>query len=314
MHQQSRICCDHPVQLRQSNGECSPDKVEEGYEAKIRKSGIEDNRFLQSSGTDIHLTPIGYVRSMWATPSQVPIEGGAAKIEILPKYCEGLTRICEHSHIWVMTWFHKARRDMLTASPVRINPDAATYGVFGLRTPVRPNPISLTAVELIRIDDLSLFVEGLDAVDGTPVLDIKPYYEKDIVFSAATPYIRNVDPAARLDLMLTQALAHHREICPELLTAVRMGFLVDQRLGQLVSPELTLAVTGPRCLADALQGLTRSRFANPPRLSYWPDSERCEVLWRRNGDMKVRVLRMVPDRDAFYQMADQEIFEIMEKV
>ena len=75
--------------------------------------------------------------------------------------------------------------------PRKVNPQSGKFGVFAVRTPVRPNPIALTLVKLNKVQENILYVAGLDAVDGTPVLDIKPYYKHDIVLSYRTPDIDN---------------------------------------------------------------------------------------------------------------------------
>ena len=111
-------------------------------------------------------------------------------------------------------WFHKADRDILTVVPGKVNSNLPEYGVFSLRAFSRPNPIALSLVRLERVEDNLLFVSGLDAIDGTPVLDIKPYYEQEIVFSPVTPYIRPLKREMRQKIFIKQALLHHQENAP----------------------------------------------------------------------------------------------------
>lgn len=258
---------------------------------------------------NIDLKPIGYVRSPRMTPDEVPLQGESARIEILPQYREGLIRITEHTHIWVISWFHKAQRNVLSTVPMRMDSGLPVYGVFGLRSPRRPNPLGLTLVRLLEVDDLTLTVEGMDAIDGTPVIDIKSYYDGDIIFSAGVAYIRNRDAAIRLRGMLKHALAHHGEECPSLLTAVRMCFLAEELMGQLTSAGLFLKVTGPPCAADTLQGLTRARLAHPPRFSFVSDDNRLQVEWQKAGQgLDILVKRWVKEREEFNTLTDEEIF------
>jgi len=119
----------------------------------------------------ITLYPIGYVVSPVSEVKDMPPGGVAAQIEVLPQYQPGLLRLEENSHIWVQTWFHQAQRDKLTAHP-RGNLHMPEYGVFAIRSPARPNPIALSLARLIRVENNKLYLERLDAVNGTPVLDI----------------------------------------------------------------------------------------------------------------------------------------------
>lgn len=223
---------------------------------------------------EIRLTPVGEVAAVaGAAPSA---------IRLFPEYLPGLHRLGEHSHAWILCWFHEAERGLLQITPGR-DPGAGAFGVFGLRTPVRPNPIALTAVRILGLKGDLLQVEGLDARPGTPVLDIKPYFGADIIFSARTPYVRSADPALRRQVFRRRALAHHGEACPWLEAAVAMAMLAEAEFGQIQAPDLTLTVAGPACLADSLQGLTRARLANPPRFSYRGEAEVPHSLWQRGG-------------------------------
>lgn len=217
----------------------------------------------------IRLSPVGEVVS-------------ESVIRVYPEYLDGLHRLGEHSHAWILCWFHEADRAPLQITPGRAR-EAGAFGVFGLRTPVRPNPIGLTAVRLLGIEGDLLHVEGLDARAGTPVLDIKPYFSGDIIFSARTPYVRATDPELRRRGIRRQALAHHGEDCPWLQVGVAMALAADAAFGQLQAPDLTLAVTGPACLADVLQGLTRARLANPPRFRYTGEAGEAQAVWQKGG-------------------------------
>ncbi|PSH05785.1 MAG: tRNA (N6-threonylcarbamoyladenosine(37)-N6)-methyltransferase TrmO [Acidobacteria bacterium] len=121
--------------------------------------------------------PIGFVKSPYSTIEQIPKGAGAKHeaegiIEILPEYESGLTDIEGFSHLFVLWAFHQSQGFNLLVTPPT---DDRPHGVFATRSPNRPNPIGLTLVELLRRDGSRLFVRGVDMLDGTPILDIKPY-------------------------------------------------------------------------------------------------------------------------------------------
>lgn len=127
--------------------------------------------------TAFTLEPIGVVRTPYLDPAEIPKGPGAkheatGTIEIVPELAEGLTDIEGFSHLYVLWLFHRAEGFDLMARP----PGAErAHGVFATRAPRRPNPIGLTVVELLGREGTTLFVRGVDMLDGTPVIDIKPY-------------------------------------------------------------------------------------------------------------------------------------------
>jgi tRNA-Thr(GGU) m(6)t(6)A37 methyltransferase TsaA len=123
------------------------------------------------------MRPVGYVRSPYADSSQVPKGRGAKHeaegvIEVLPEFEAGLTDIEGFSHLFVIWAFDRAEGYELTGPTPT---DARPHGVFATRSPRRPNPLGLTVVRLLGRDGRHLRVAGVDMLDGTPVLDIKPY-------------------------------------------------------------------------------------------------------------------------------------------
>jgi tRNA (adenine37-N6)-methyltransferase len=121
--------------------------------------------------------PIGFVSSPYKNPSEVPKGLGAKHdadgvLKILPEFEAGLADIEGFSHLIVIWEFDRSQGFELTASPPS---DNRTHGVFATRSPLRPNPIALTTIELLRRDGANLHVRGVDMLDGTPILDIKPY-------------------------------------------------------------------------------------------------------------------------------------------
>jgi len=121
--------------------------------------------------------PIGFVRSPYQDTKQVPKGLGAqheaeGMIEILPEFEEGLTDIEGFSHLMILWVFDHSEGYELLGKPPS---DDRPHGVFATRSPRRPNPIGLTTVELLGKEENYLRVRGLDMLDGTPVLDVKPY-------------------------------------------------------------------------------------------------------------------------------------------
>ena len=121
--------------------------------------------------------PIGFVSSPYKETSQIPKGLGAKHVvdgvlRILLEFEAGLTDIEGFSHLIVLWEFDRADGFALLGTPPS---DNRAHGVFATRSPRRPNPIGLTVVELLRRDALDLHVRGVDMLDGTPILDIKPY-------------------------------------------------------------------------------------------------------------------------------------------
>ena len=121
--------------------------------------------------------PIGFVRSPYVDAKEIPKGLGArhdveGALEILPELEVGLTDIEGFSHLFVLWMFDRVQGVSLLATPPS---DDRPHGVFATRSPQRPNPIGLTVVELLGREGAVLRVRGVDMLDGTPVLDIKPY-------------------------------------------------------------------------------------------------------------------------------------------
>jgi tRNA-Thr(GGU) m(6)t(6)A37 methyltransferase TsaA len=126
---------------------------------------------------DIVYKPVGVVHSPFKEPRGTPIQSTAARdvegvIEVFPQYAEGLRDIEGYSHLILIYHFHLCNEPSLIVRPYL---DDGTHGVFATRAPARPNPIGISVVRLVRVDGTRLHVEGVDILDGTPVLDIKPY-------------------------------------------------------------------------------------------------------------------------------------------
>ena len=123
------------------------------------------------------MRPIGFVRSPFAETKEIPKGLGArhseeGTLEVLPELEAGLTDIEGFSHLFVIWAFHRAEGYELVGRPPT---DDRPHGVFATRSPRRPNPLGLTVVELLRREGPRLHVRGVDMLDGTPILDLKPY-------------------------------------------------------------------------------------------------------------------------------------------
>jgi len=126
---------------------------------------------------EIKYTPIGVIHSQFKEPKGIPIQSAAAKgiegtAEVFPEYAEGLKDVEGFSHIILVYHFHLARKTSLKLKPYM---DNEYHGVFSTRAPGRPNPIGISIVRLIKIEETLLQIQDVDIVDGTPLLDIKPY-------------------------------------------------------------------------------------------------------------------------------------------
>jgi tRNA (adenine37-N6)-methyltransferase len=133
------------------------------------------------------LTPVGVIHSDHIEPRRTPIQpvcsqGSAGVIEIFPEYEEALDDIEGFSHLHLIYWLHRAGEATNAVSGARslkVVPflDDVPRGIFATRSPIRPNPIGLSVVRLVERRGRELVVEDLDVLDGTPLLDIKPYVE-----------------------------------------------------------------------------------------------------------------------------------------
>ena len=125
--------------------------------------------------TDAGLIFIGRIRTPWTNrlecPRQGRIDGPLCRIEISEPWRDGLQGIEEYAALEVLYWLHRSRRDLILQSPRN---DGATRGVFSLRTPVRPNRIGTSIVTLVGLEGATLLVRGLDCLNETPLIDIKP--------------------------------------------------------------------------------------------------------------------------------------------
>ena len=126
---------------------------------------------------DIHYRPIGVIYSPFKEPSGMPIQPAGAEdiegtIELFDEFTASLKNLDGFSHITLIYHFHLAKKTSLELSPYMDNTEKR--GVFATRAPSRPNPIGISVVKLIKIENHILHIKNVDIVDGTPLLDIKP--------------------------------------------------------------------------------------------------------------------------------------------
>lgn len=125
--------------------------------------------------TDAGLVFIGRIHTPWTsrqdTPRQGSQDGPVCRIEIFDPWVPGLKGLEDYKQVEVLYWLHRARRDLVVQNPRK---DGDIRGVFALRSPVRPNPIGLSPATLVGIEGNVVLVRGLDCLDGTPLIDLKP--------------------------------------------------------------------------------------------------------------------------------------------
>jgi tRNA-Thr(GGU) m(6)t(6)A37 methyltransferase TsaA len=125
----------------------------------------------------VTFTPIGVVRSPFTDPVGMPIQpdgarGVAGMVEVNPSFADGLADLDGFSRVILIYVFHRSKEYRLRVVPFL---DDCEHGIFATRAPQRPNPIGLSIVRLMGVDGCRIMIEGVDILDGTPVLDIKPY-------------------------------------------------------------------------------------------------------------------------------------------
>jgi len=224
------------------------------------------------------LKAIGTVHSAVTESRDMPLQGVPAVINVFDEFVEGLTGIESDTHINVIGWFDKADRTPLMVRPRKINPRLKKRGVFSLRSPARPNPLSLSATHLVKVDGPLLYVEPLDLIDGSPVVDIKPYsagwdaifWARDTHSGYITQHMEEGDVLAEL---FREAFNFHGEKCAAIAVSAKLAYDATQALEASVRDvHLRLPLSVNPHLADGLVGVSRATMGNA-RLTFSEDPD-----------------------------------------
>lgn len=257
----------------------------------------------------VTLQPIGVVRCAVKRAAEMPRGGVKAEVEVFAEFADGLASIEGNSHLILVAWLHEAGQGELKW-PDKTPP--AEVGVFSTRSPRRPNPIGLCAVRLLGREGNRLRVSPVDFVDGTPVLDIKPYSSAwDSVFSARS--LRSLspepDPPEReMPRLLLQAENFHGERCRGVALAARLNYHVRTRWGVAqMDPRVRVAVGRDGCLADGLQALFGATLSSG-RLTV---TDADEVLVRLEG-RELRARPLASAGESVEEVLSKEIGELFE--
>jgi len=240
----------------------------------------------------------------------MPSLGVPARIEVFLDYAAGLLRLEKHLHLWVLAWLEGAERDVLQVTPKGVSDRGpeGLHGVFAVRSPMRPNPIGLTAARVVRIEGAWVEVDRLDFLDGTPILDLKPYFaSRDLIFSAANAQIgRPASREALRESLLLQALHFHGEFCAGLALGVRLFEHFRAEVLNMEEPR-RLEVTAPlvrACLVDALMGMAR---VTPGRGTLrFGDGDR--VRFKHDGSICTYEFTAGESAEAIFETADELLF------
>ena len=127
------------------------------------------------SVADAELFFIGRIHTPWTRRGECPrkgdLDGPVCRIEVFEPYRQALAGLGRHTHLQILYWMHLARRDLVLQRP---KTTGESMGAFGLRSPIRPNPIASSLAAIVEVLPDGVLVRGLDCLDGTPLLDIKP--------------------------------------------------------------------------------------------------------------------------------------------
>ncbi len=154
---------------------------------ELRPPRAGEVRIHLPEGYDAGLYFIGRIRTPWKSPGDCPKNSAerrdvVATVELDARYTAGLKDIGLLSHLILLYWLDRSPRDFVVQRPSHV---PEPRGVFALRSPVRPNPIGLSVVELVAVEADRLTIRNIDCADGTPLLDIKPYFASTDSFPEA---------------------------------------------------------------------------------------------------------------------------------
>ena len=262
---------------------------------------------------EFNIYPVGLVRSEIKETSKMPLQGVKAQAEIFPKYLEALDGIERHSHLFLLCWLHLADRNLLKVQPRRARSTKVKKGVFSLRSPVRPNPIALCPVKLLGRKNNCLFLENVDVIDKTPIIDIKPYTAGwDCIFSAKNNSTFDIyshqSKSEALEDMLRQAANFHGDKCVGVSIGVRAAYLaMNYYQANLQDKNIKITAKVRGCIADAVQALSG---AGNKRFSHLQPEDL--IIFDNQGDeLELNVTkRKFHSLEEVMQAKDREIFTV----
>jgi tRNA-Thr(GGU) m(6)t(6)A37 methyltransferase TsaA len=242
----------------------------------------------------------------------MPLQGVPAVINVFDEFLKGLTGIESDTHINVIGWFDKADRAPLMVRPRKISAQLEKRGVFSLRSPARPNPLSLTATRLVKVEGPLLYVEPLDLIDGSPVVDIKPYsagwdtifWARDVHSALITQHMAEEQVLAEL---FREAFNFHGEKCAAIAVSAKIAYDAAQVLETSVRDiRLQLPQTVNPHLADGLVGVSRATMGNA-RLTFSEDPD--IRIWTATRSVIYRVFDVSgSDAQRVLQMSSDQLF------
>jgi tRNA-Thr(GGU) m(6)t(6)A37 methyltransferase TsaA len=242
----------------------------------------------------------------------MPLQGVPAVINVFDEFLKGLTGIESDTHINVIGWFDKADRAPLMVRPRKISAQLEKRGVFSLRSPARPNPLSLTATRLVKVEGPLLYVEPLDLIDGSPVVDIKPYsagwdtifWARDVHSALITQHMAEEQVLAEL---FREAFNFHGEKCAAIAVSAKIAYDAARVLETSVRDiRLQLPRTVNPHLADGLVGVSRATMGNA-RLTFSEDPD--IRIWTATRSVIYRVFDVSgSDAQRVLQMSSDQLF------
>lgn len=142
---------------------------------RLQEQRLNEIAVEMPASMDAHLIYIGRIHTPWtdrmACPRQGRHDGPVCRLEIFEPWVAGLRDVTLYERLELLYWLDRSRRDLVVQSPAN---DGSVRGVFSIRSPVRPNPIATSIVKLVGVEGNVVLVQGLDCLDGTPLLDLKP--------------------------------------------------------------------------------------------------------------------------------------------
>lgn len=245
-----------------------------------------------TEASTLTLTPIGYLRTAWASKVEAPRQPAVATdatgiIELLPgmNLEHAIEDLAGWERIWVIFWFHHNRGWRPKVLPPRTT--SGRKGVLGTRAPHRPNPLGLSALRLERIDGLNLHVRDVDLLDGTPVLDIKPYVPYADAFPESGSGWLAADPRPAWEVTFGERAATQLDwLAPRTALPLRERIVATLMLGPQPHPYRRIRRGRDGRLTLAVQDW---------RVDFRVDGEHIDVLEVRSGYQPAQLLKSARD-------------------